>query len=80
MLVAVALANRLARTAWALMRKGGKYRFPVMATTYLKIVVVSLQMWSGRVNVRAYSQKIKSSEPVLNKMRLLVLLSEIVLT
>jgi hypothetical protein len=80
MLVAVALANRLARTAWALMRKGEKYRFPVMATTYLKIVVVSLQMWSGRFNVRAYSQKIKSSEPVLNKMRLLVLLSEIVLT
>jgi hypothetical protein len=54
MLVAVALANRMARTAWALMRKSGKYRFPVVATTYLKIVVVSLQMWSGRSKVRSY--------------------------
>lgn len=32
MLVAVALANRMARTAWALMRKGEDYRDPVMAT------------------------------------------------
>jgi transposase len=32
MLVAVALANRMARTAWALMRKGEDYRDPAMAT------------------------------------------------
>jgi hypothetical protein len=32
MLVAVALANRMARTTWALMRKGDDYRDPVMAT------------------------------------------------
>ncbi len=32
MLVAVALANRMARTAWALMRKGEDYRVPAMAT------------------------------------------------
>lgn len=31
MLVAVALANRMARTAWALMRKGEDYRDPAMA-------------------------------------------------
>lgn len=31
MLVAVALANRMARTAWALLRKGEYYRDPVMA-------------------------------------------------
>ena len=31
MLVAVALANRMARTAWALMRKGENYRDPAMA-------------------------------------------------
>lgn len=31
MLVAVALANRMARTAWALLRKGEDYRDPVMA-------------------------------------------------
>ena len=31
MLVAVALANRMARTAWALMRKGEVYRDPAMA-------------------------------------------------
>ena len=31
-LVAVALANRMARTAWALMRKGEDYRDPAMAT------------------------------------------------
>ena len=33
MLVAVALANRMARTAWALLRKGEDYRDPTMATT-----------------------------------------------
>ncbi|TGD41435.1 IS110 family transposase [Pseudotabrizicola sediminis] len=32
MLVAVALANRMARTAWALMRRGEDYRDPAMAT------------------------------------------------
>jgi transposase len=32
MLVAVALANRMARTAWALMRKGEDYRNPAGAT------------------------------------------------
>lgn len=32
MLVAVALANRMARTAWALLRKGEDYRDPAMAT------------------------------------------------
>lgn len=32
MLVAVALANRMARVAWALMRNGGEYRDPAMAT------------------------------------------------
>ena len=32
MLVAVALANRVVRTAWALMRKGEDYRDPAMAT------------------------------------------------
>lgn len=32
MLVAVALANRMARTAWALQRKGEDYRDPAMAT------------------------------------------------
>lgn len=32
MLVAVALANRMARTAWALMRKGEDYKDPAMAT------------------------------------------------
>lgn len=32
MLIAVALANRMARTAWALMRKGEDYRDPAMAT------------------------------------------------
>ncbi|WP_104020531.1 IS110 family transposase [Roseovarius nitratireducens] len=32
MLVAIALANRMARTAWALMRKGEDYRDPAMAT------------------------------------------------
>lgn len=32
MLVAVALANRMARTAWALMRNGEDYRDPAMAT------------------------------------------------
>jgi len=32
MLVAVALANRMARTAWALMRKDEDYRDPAMAT------------------------------------------------
>ena len=32
MLVAVALANRMARTAWALMRKAEDYRDPAMAT------------------------------------------------
>lgn len=32
MLVAVALANRMARTAWALMRKNEDYRDPAMAT------------------------------------------------
>lgn len=32
MLVAVALANRMARTAWALMRKGEDYRDPAIAT------------------------------------------------
>lgn len=32
MLVAVALANRMARTAWALMRKGEDFRDPAMAT------------------------------------------------
>jgi len=79
MLVAVALANRLARTAWALMRKGEKYRFPVMATTYLKIVVVSLQMWYGISKVRSYSQKIESSEQVIKKIRLIALLSKMVL-
>jgi len=31
MLVAVALANRMARTAWALLRKGEDYRDPAMA-------------------------------------------------
>lgn len=31
MLVAVALANRMARTAWALLRKGEDYRHPAMA-------------------------------------------------
>jgi transposase len=31
MLVAVALANRMARTAWALLRKGEDYREPAMA-------------------------------------------------
>jgi transposase len=31
MLVAVALANRMARIAWALMRKGEDYRDPVAA-------------------------------------------------
>jgi transposase len=31
MLVAVALANRMARTAWALMRKGEDYGNPAMA-------------------------------------------------
>jgi transposase len=31
MLVAVALANRMARTAWALMRKGESYRDPEVA-------------------------------------------------
>ncbi len=30
--VALALANRMARTAWALMRKGEDYRDPAMAT------------------------------------------------
>lgn len=32
MLVAVALANRMARTAWALMRKGEDFKDPAMAT------------------------------------------------
>ena len=32
MLVAVALANRMARTAWAMLRKGEDYRDPAMAT------------------------------------------------
>ena len=32
MLVAVALANRMAQTAWALMRKSEDYRGPAMAT------------------------------------------------
>ena len=32
MLVAVALANRMARTAWALMRRGEDYRDPAVAT------------------------------------------------
>jgi hypothetical protein len=31
MLVAVALANRMARTAWTLLRKGEDYRDPAMA-------------------------------------------------
>ena len=31
MLVAVALANRMARVVWALMRKGDVYRDPAMA-------------------------------------------------
>lgn len=31
MLVAVALANRMARTAWALLRKGEDYKDPAMA-------------------------------------------------
>jgi transposase len=31
MLVAVALANRMARVAWALMRKGEEYRDPAIA-------------------------------------------------
>lgn len=31
MLVAVARANRMARTAWALLRKGEDYRDPAMA-------------------------------------------------
>lgn len=31
MLVAVALANRMARVAWALMTRGGVYRVPVAA-------------------------------------------------
>ena len=31
MLVAVALANRMARVAWALMAKGGVYRDPAVA-------------------------------------------------
>ena len=31
MLVAVALANRMARTTWALMRKAEDYRDPAMA-------------------------------------------------
>jgi hypothetical protein len=31
MLVAVALANRMARMAWALLRKGEDYRDPEMA-------------------------------------------------
>lgn len=31
MLVAVALANRMARTAWALLRRGEDYRDPAMA-------------------------------------------------
>jgi transposase len=32
MLVAIALANRMARVAWALMTRGGVYRAPVAAT------------------------------------------------
>ena len=32
LLVTVALANRMARTAWVLMRKGEDYRDPAMAT------------------------------------------------
>jgi len=31
MLVAVALANKIARTAWALITRGGRYRMPAMA-------------------------------------------------
>jgi transposase len=31
MLVAVALANRMSRTAWAQLRKGEDYRDPAMA-------------------------------------------------
>jgi hypothetical protein len=31
MLVAVALANRMARVAWAVMRKGEEYRDPAAA-------------------------------------------------
>ncbi len=33
MLVAVALANRMARTAWALLRKGEDYMDPAMAAS-----------------------------------------------
>jgi hypothetical protein len=35
MLVAIALANRMARVAWALMTRGGVYRAPVAATLRL---------------------------------------------
>ena len=41
MLVAVALANRMARTAWALLRKGEDYRDPAIAAAYAGVVGLS---------------------------------------
>ena len=41
MLVAAALASRMARTAWALMRKGEDYRDPAIATALVKRAGVS---------------------------------------
>lgn len=41
MLVAVALANRMARTAWALLHKGEDYRDPAMAAAEALVVAVS---------------------------------------
>jgi transposase len=44
MLVAVALANRMARTAWALMRKGEDYRDPVAMAAQVKTTGLSPRM------------------------------------
>jgi len=66
MLFAVALANRMARVAWALMAKGGIYRDPAVAAAWGNDRRVDVEGGSrAKGHVRANGHETGSGKPAL---------------